>query len=138
MIVEQFKSTYQNMNASNIASIESLYAEQIEFNHPFHKVIGLRALKNYFEELYENVDSVSFSFGECINQGDQYFIEWEMTVCHPKLNKGEPILVPGATLFKVDQQEKIIFHRDYFDAGVMLYEHIPLLGRLIKWVKGRI
>ncbi len=78
------------------------------------------------------------SFGHCISQQNQYFIEWEMTVRHPKLNKGEAILVPGATLFKVDEQEKIIFHRDYFDAGVMLYEHIPLLGRLIKWVKGRI
>ena len=138
MIVEQFKSTYQNMNASNIASIERLYSEDIEFNDPFHQVFGLTALKGYFEELYENVDSVSFEFGQCINQEQQYFIEWEMTLCHPKLNKGNAIQVPGATLFKVDNNEKVIFHRDYFDAGVMLYEHIPLLGRLIKWVKGRL
>jgi hypothetical protein len=138
MIVDQFKSTYQNMNASNIDSIEELYAEQIEFNDPFHQIVGLGALKNYFQELYQNVESVSFLFGQCINQQNQYFIEWQMTVCHPRLNKGEPILVPGATLFRAGNNDKIIFHRDYFDAGVMLYEHIPLLGRLIKWVKGRI
>ncbi len=138
MIIEQFKSTYQNMNASNIASIEALYAEQIEFNDPFHQVIGLRALKSYFEELYANVNSVSFEFGDFISKDNQHFIEWVMTVCHPKLNKGEPVHVPGATLFKTDEQQKIVFHRDYFDAGVMLYEQIPLLGKLIKWVKRKI
>jgi hypothetical protein len=46
--------------------------------------------------------------------------------------------VPGGTLIKIDKFEKIIFHRDYFDAGAMLYEQIPLLGRVIKWVKQKI
>lgn len=138
MIVEQFKSTYQNMNASNIESIEQLYAEEIQFTDPFHQVNGLRALKDYFEELYQNVESIQFEFGSCLSQNDGFFIEWQMTVRHPKLNKAQPVVVPGATLFKVDESEKIVFHRDYFDAGVMLYEQIPLLGRIIKWVKQKI
>ncbi|MFT6733742.1 MAG: hypothetical protein ACJAS9_001932 [Polaribacter sp.] len=138
MIVEKFKSTYQNMNASNIESIEGLYAEEIQFTDPFHKIDGLGNLKQYFEELYQNVESVEFEFGNSLNENKQFFIEWEMTVCHPKLNKAKPILVPGGTLIKIDEFEKIIFHRDYFDAGAMLYEQIPLLGRVIKWVKQKI
>lgn len=138
MVIEQFKSTYENMNASNIESIEQLYADEIQFTDPFHCITGLDALKTYFEELYQNVESVQFKFGDCLNQNNCFFIEWHMTVRHPKLNKAQPIEVPGATLFKVNETEKVIYHRDYFDAGVMLYEHIPLLGRIIKWVKQKI
>jgi len=33
---------------------------------------------------------------------------------------------------------KVISHRDYFDLGEMLYEHIPLLGGVIKSIVGEI
>jgi hypothetical protein len=33
---------------------------------------------------------------------------------------------------------KIYYHRDYFDMGAMLYEHLPLLGRIIQRLKHRL
>ena len=33
--------------------------------------------------------------------------------------------------------DKVYRHRDYFDAGALLYEHVPLLGRVIRWLKRR-
>ena len=67
-----------------------------------------------------------------------FFVEWNMTVCHPKLNRAQPIIVPGATLFEINNNNKITYHRDYFDAGIMLYEQIPLLGKIIKWIKRKL
>ncbi|QHF41154.1 transcriptional regulator [Pseudomonas sp. S34] len=29
-------------------------------------------------------------------------------------------------------------HRDYFDAGALLYEHLPVLSRAIAWLKRRL
>ena len=26
---------------------------------------------------------------------------------------------------------------DYFDAGALLYEHVPVLGRIVSWLKRR-
>jgi hypothetical protein len=34
--------------------------------------------------------------------------------------------------------EKIDYHRDYFDLGQMVYEQIPLVGRIIKTIKKRL
>ena len=31
--------------------------------------------------------------------------------------------------------ERIVYHRDYFDAGALVYEHIPLMGRAIWLLK---
>ena len=33
--------------------------------------------------------------------------------------------------------DKVYRHRDYFDAGALLYEHLPVLGRVIAWLKRR-
>jgi len=34
--------------------------------------------------------------------------------------------------------DKVYRHRDYFDAGAMLYEHLPVVGRVVSWLKRRI
>jgi hypothetical protein len=36
------------------------------------------------------------------------------------------------------QGEKIIRQRDYYDAGQMIYEHLPLLGWVVRGIKRRV
>ena len=47
------------------------------------------------------------------------------------------ITLDGTTQLKVED-EKIIYHKDYYDLGEMVYEHIPLLGSIIKMIKRRL
>ena len=138
MIIKQFKQLYQDLDGSNIDIIESVYAPEISFQDPFHHIEGLNNMKQYFQELYENVDAISFYFDESISNGNSHSLNWVMNLTHPKLNKGKPFDVPGATFIKVNDAQKIIMHRDYFDAGIMLYEKIPLLSSLVKFVKSRL
>ena len=138
MIVEKFKQLYQELDGSNIEIIESIYAPEIQFHDPFHQVEGLQNLKEYFQDLYVGVDAISFDFGNSISDGNSHFVEWVMNLTHPKLNKGQPFDVPGASLLKVNERQQIILHRDFFDAGVMLYEQLPVLGSLVRLIKRRI
>ncbi|TQV73591.1 nuclear transport factor 2 family protein [Aliikangiella marina] len=138
MILDKFKKLYHDLDSSNIDIIESVYAADIEFTDPFHRVDGLQALKEYFQGMYSNVKAISFEFGESIAEGNTYFIHWVMKLSHPKLNGGKEITVPGATYLKVNESQQVIFHRDYFDAGVMLYEQLPVLGGLVKLIKRRL
>jgi hypothetical protein len=32
----------------------------------------------------------------------------------------------------------VYYHRDYYDAGSMLYEHIPLMGYAIRKIKKKV
>ena len=56
-----------------------------------------------------------------------------MNYAHPKLAGGKDIVVDGATDLMFE--EKIIYHRDYIDMGQMLYEQIPVLGSIIRYIK---
>jgi hypothetical protein len=46
------------------------------------------------------------------------------------------VTVPGSTHIKY--REKVHYHRDYFDAGALLYEQIPLVGFMIRAIKARV
>lgn len=132
---ELFQQTYQNLNRSNIDQIQNIYANNIAFIDPFHRIDGLTKLKKYFQALYQNVEDIDFSFGEVIEQNNQIFLSWDMTLTHPKLNSGKSFVVSGGSLIKLDADKKIYYHRDFFDAGEMLYENIPLLGSIIRTIK---
>ena len=68
---------------------------------------------------------------------DNGFLTWTMTLEHPKLQKGKTICVNGVSHLKF-RDGQVIYHRDYFDLGEMLYENLPLLGSVIKAIKQRL
>jgi limonene-1,2-epoxide hydrolase len=134
--LNEFITIYQNLNKDNLSSLESIYHQQIFFQDPLHQVNGLDDFIAYFEQLYSNIISCEFDIKHTIHHDNEAAIYWQMSYQHPKLNHGELIIVSGNSHLKA-QHNKITFHRDYLDAGAMLYEHIPLLGSAVRFIKKR-
>ena len=63
------------------------------------------------------------------------YVRWEMTFSHKRLDGGNPITVEGVTYLEFDEKGMVIYHRNYFDLGAMLYERVTLLGRFVKLIK---
>jgi hypothetical protein len=138
MITEKFTQLYQELNKDNLELLGDLYSEEITFIDPLNRIEGLDDLTNYFADLYENVSSISFDFIEIKSFENSHFVTWNMTLAHTKLNRGKSYIVPGVTHLQTDENEKINYHRDYFDAGKMLYEQIPVIGTIITWIKRKL
>lgn len=134
-LIKQLKATYQQLNAGNLALLTEIYTDDVEFIDPFHKVHGLPALKRYFANLYQNVDSITFAFGRCVIEQDKAMLTWTMTLIHRRLNGGKPVQVAGIS--ELAFNSKIFYHRDYFDAGTMIYEQLPVLRSIIAFIKRR-
>lgn len=115
-----------------------VYTEGVVFNDPLHHIEGRQALERYFATMYENVSRCQFTYHTQQIQGDQAFVTWTMEFVHPRLAGGRPIQVDGCSALTFDNRGKVLRHRDYFDAGAMLYEHLPLMGRVIRWLKRRL
>lgn len=135
-VVERFTETYERLNAQSMGLLKDLYSEDILFQDPFHRITGLPALTEYFAELYRHVESVSFRFEEAAVQGNSAMLVWTMALTHPRLNRGVLVTVPGASHIRF--QDKITYHRDYFDGGAMLYEQLPLIGMIVRAIKERV
>lgn len=132
-----FTSTYQRLDKDNLELLTTLYHEKIAFQDPLHKVNGINDFLAYFKHLYSNINSCKFVIDHTMQQDNEAAVYWRMHYQHPRLNYGNIITVSGHSHLK-EQGGKIIFHRDYLDAGAMIYEHIPLFGHAIRWLKKRV
>ncbi|MCL1067202.1 nuclear transport factor 2 family protein [Shewanella olleyana] len=132
-IIDDFINMYQSLNKNSLYLLKQVYSKDVVFQDPLHKVHGLNDLTNYFANLYENVDSIDFDIKQVNATSSQASVFWCMTYSHSKLNGGNPITVDGMS--HLSFSEKITAHRDYFDLGQMLYEQLPLLGKVISMVK---
>jgi hypothetical protein len=138
-IIESFKQLYNTLNRDTVAIelLQQVYADDIQFEDCFHNIKGIGSLLEYFDNLYENVDFIDFYFENEWLKDDSCMLTWTMSYQHPKLNSGKLIAVQGASRLEF-KQGKVISHRDYFDGGALLYEHIPLLNRVIFFLKNRL
>lgn len=128
---------YQALSKDNIDQLPTIYHDNIVFEDAAHRIEGIDSLCAYFSELYQNVERCDFDIDQHHQFGNVGFLVWQMTLIHPKLNGGKPVVVPGTTHLNF-QDDKVIFHRDYFDLGQMLYEQLPILGHVIKAIKRKL
>lgn len=139
--IEKFQRLYQHLDKSTVNkhTLSEVYADNVQFIDPFHRINGIDRLSMYFEGLYQNIDDISFTFGHCWlhqeHSDGHAFIRWQMQFSHPRIKAGEKISVDGGSEL-IWQNHKIIQHQDLFDAGQMIYEHLPVLGWVIRRIKG--
>jgi hypothetical protein len=137
LLVESFKHLFNTLNADTCKSgiIEMVYADNVEFIDCFHHIIGVNAFNEYCASIYQNVQFCQFEFHDEFIKQDSAMLTWTMAYIHPKLNGGNTIYVNGSSHIRFN--EKVYHHQDYVDGGALLYEHIPVLKRVIQFLKKR-
>jgi hypothetical protein len=134
-LAQRFIALYARMDSASIAQLDSIYTDDVVFVDPFHKIDGLIALQNYLRVQYQAVNSARFECQEpALCAGDAY-IRWQLFFSHPQLHSGREIVVPGISFIR--GENKIFYHEDFYDAGALLYEHVPLLGAGVRFLKRR-
>lgn len=103
-----------------------------------HRIRGIDALLGYFERLYAHAIDVEFEFHHHVVDGTTGYLQWSMRFSHPRLNRGGEILVPGASFLNFSDDGKAYYHRDYYDLGAMLYDHLPIIGAGVRAIKRRL
>lgn len=141
--LQQFATGFASLNKDNLARVAELYSADILFQDPLHRIHGLADLRAYYEQLYANVSELRFDFHgydqtgyDQVASGEGY-LRWTMHYRHPRLEGGRPLQLEGCSYLRW-RDDKVYHHHDYFDAGALLYEHLPLFGALIRWLKGRL
>lgn len=135
-LIDNLKSVFNNLNASNTNLLEQIYSEDLIFEDPAHKIHSLKNFKIYCQNLYQRVNKCKFEFKNVEYFNGGAILEWNMLLQHPRLNGGNEFSVDGVSVVKFN--DKIYSHRDYFDLGAMLYEQLPILGSLTKFIKRKL
>lgn len=134
---DKFQYAFQKLTKDSLHIVDEFYAKDVEFHDPVGTIKGSDNIKKYYENMYKNVKSIKFDFSEFVENGDTVVGVWVMTMETDKLNDGEPIKVDGTSVVKF-KDGKAVYHRDYFDMGAFIYEHVPFVGFMVRKVKDRL
>lgn len=135
-LADALKRAYCSLATGNTSELGPLYSEDVYFEDPSHGIQGKAALLERFHHLYSKVDSCNFKFHQTLDTGGEIFLAWTM-ILRQRGQSGEVIRVEGASFLKV-RNNRIYYHRDYFDLGAFVYENVPMLGSIIKRIKQRL
>lgn len=136
---ERIEHAFNNFTGQNSSILKEFYHQDIKFVDPIGSILGLDLLTKYYASMYQNVQAIKFDFHDSVEDEEGVMVSWTMIFSIKKLNQGRPIHVEGASHLKFDRtSDKVIYHRDYFDMGRMVYEYIPVLGWMIKKIRQRL
>lgn len=132
-----FINVYSQLNKDNLSLLNDLYHPLIEFQDPAHQLQGSQQLQRYFAQLYQNINYCHFTIEHTIENEPDAFVKWSMTFSHPKIKQGQQRTLAGCSQLRFKDQQ-LIYHRDYFDLGAMVYEGLPVIGNIIHYIKARL
>ena len=135
-LLQDFKAFYQEANNSNIERMDRLYTQDVEFRDPLHTILGILALKGYVKNLYASSDYIQFEYTDEQRGENSATITWNMKFSNSALAGGKVITLRGITQIRFT--DRIYYQEDFYDLGAMLYQHIPVLGAIIRFVNSRV
>jgi esterase/lipase superfamily enzyme len=134
-LLESFKSSFKDLKKADWSQLGNFYADDILFRDPVHELRGLVTLEDYFNTLCADLIVCRFEFLDQVVDDHSAYLKWIMHFRHPRLGN-EIIDVRGVSHLR--WTDKIEFHEDFYDMGAMLYERLPVLGNVTRWLKLRL
>jgi len=128
---------FQTMDRAALANLASIYTEDAAFKDPFNEVAGLAAIGAIYAHMFEQVSEPRFVIRERLQQDGQAFLTWDFLFRMRRFEPEVTQVIHGATHLRLAQDGRITAHRDYWDAAEELYEKLPVLGGLMRWLKAR-
>ena len=132
----RLRAAFEQLTPESLARLEEVYTADAWFKDPFNEVRGVPAIRAIFEHMFASLGSPRFVVLDAVVQGRQVFLVWDMLFFAPRLGPGEQ-RIHGASHLLLAADGRIERHRDYWDAAEELYEKIPLVGGLMRWLKKR-
>ena len=126
---------FETLDRAAVARIDTVYANDVWFKDPFNEVKGIAAVTHIFDHMFLQVDQPRFVIIEVVEQGDAAFLTWDFRFRMKRFDTTTHQTVRGASHLKFAADGRINFHRDYWDAAEELYEKLPLVGSLMRWLK---
>ena len=132
---------FNHLQPSDLQHLDQFYTADAQFKDPFNEMQGLVAIRHIFEHMYVSLEAPRFVVTQQVLQGTHAFVTWDFLFSIRKYQPHVVHTIRGATHFVLREEQgvwRIAVHRDYWDAAEELYEKLPVVGRVMRWLKQRV
>jgi hypothetical protein len=132
--IERFAYLLAHFTKDNIKKyVRDLYAPNAYYRDSFTAKQGVENIEIYYIQGTQTMNELAFELQDVAVHDGNYYFRW-ITKFSPKGKENDVIDLPGVSHVRFDKEGRIIFHQDFWDAGV-IYERLPIIGYFIRWLK---
>ena len=135
--VDRLRTYFETISPQSVGRIGEFYAADARFKDPFNEVRGLPEVQRIFSHMFVALERPRFVVTDSIVGENQCFLTWNFEFHLKRFDRVTLQTIRGASHLKFTAAGLIDFHRDYWDAAEELYEKLPVLGGLMRWLKRR-
>jgi ketosteroid isomerase-like protein len=135
--VQRLVTFFEHLQPQDLPHLKTLYAADARFKDPFNEVQGLQDIERIFAHMFHALHEPHFVVTARLAQDHQCFITWDFRFRFKRFDSNTWQTVRGGTHVVFNDEGLVTLHRDYWDAAEELYEKIPWLGGLMRWLKRR-
>ena len=134
-----FQQLAETLTAESAQSLADRYSKDARFTDPFQTVTGRQAIAQVYQSMFQHLDVPRFTqvrqIGSAPVNDKELVVGWNFEFA---MGPGKPRQsIPGVSLLTLDGEGLICKHVDYWDAS-RLFEALPLVGRIVHWLRQRI
>ena len=133
----RFQAYFESLTPLTLTEIGQIYAADARFKDPFNAVQGLDAVRRIFAHMFATTEQPRFVVLHALGDATQGYVTWDFHF-RSKGRGGRNWTIHGASRLEFDAKGLVALHRDYWDAAEELYEHLPLLGALLRAIKSHL
>jgi ketosteroid isomerase-like protein len=128
---------FETLTEASVSKLPDYYAEDAYFKDPFNEVRGVKNIQHIFTHMYTALDKPRFIITSRIVEDNTCFLVWDFKFYMKNYDKTKEQTIRGGSHLILNTEGKIVSHRDYWDAAEELYEKLPMVGALMRWLKKR-
>lgn len=128
---------FESLTPDTVGHLAALYDPHARFVDPFNDVQGLPAIDAIFRHMFVALDDPKFVVTGQVVQGLQCFLLWDFQFRFKRFDIQTVQTIRGTSHLVFSETGLVTLHRDYWDAAQELYEKLPVIGGLMRWLKKR-
>ena len=134
--IERIVRLFEQLAPADVARLGEFYTPDAQFKDPFNEVRGVAEVQRIFGHMFVALVDPRFVVRDILVEGEQCFLSWDFLFRFRRFSR-DPQTVRGSSHLRLASDGRIELHRDYWDAAEELYEKLPVLGVLMRWLRKR-
>lgn len=134
--LQRYAKFFEQLSPDSLNQLASVMTEDIRFVDPFNEVIGLKQVEKILRKMFNSLNNPTFTVTHAAmasNLEPRGLLRWELN----SVRKGLPYIIVGMSEVCFAGDGRVKSHVDHWDAAKQFYEHLPIVGWLLRMIRVR-
>lgn len=134
--LQGFEAAFADLTASDVAErMRALYADRVFFNDTLITLDTGAEVADYMQRTGARLAASEVTVDHRMQDGADVFVRWKMHYRSSAFGMTVDSTSTGMTHLRFDDTGRVVLHQDFWDAAGGLYEHLPIVGAMIRTAK---